>query len=224
MNTDESWIRSWRPELNWNAPAGRVLDRLAAALPRNQQWRVIVFGSAPLQLAFDASFISADVDVISPDAIEKHLAAAELLKGSAEIYIDPCQIAAFNAPGDWMLRSHEEERGGVRFIFPHPLDLLVAKTHRLEEKDLRAFRLVQRATGHPTEAEMLHGLRAVVDSYKPGFDEEKNADMAGNTRRLWRELFHRDIDVRAEIIAPALEARRNAYGSGDGLKKFLSML
>jgi hypothetical protein len=44
------------------------------------------------------------------------------------------------------------------------------------------------------------------------FDEEPGHDMANNCRRLWPLIFGREIDPRAEIIAPALAIRKAGYG------------
>src|SRR6266508_1322373 len=52
-------------------------------------------------------------------------------------------------------------------------------------------------------------LSAVVDLFS---DDEQGPDMANNCRRLWPLHFGREIDPRAEIIAPALQKRREGYG------------
>lgn len=102
--------------------------------------------------------------------------------------------------------------GRCTFYFPHPIDILIAKLHRLEEKDLLAFRTVIAKTGHPTEAELIRELQLAVDLFRPSFDEEQGHDLASNCRRLWPLIFGREMDPRAEIIAPALAERRRGYG------------
>ena len=55
-----------------------------------------------------------------------------------------------------------------------------------------------------------------MDLYRPRFDEESaRGDMMMNTRLLWRELWQKDIDVRAAIIRPVLESLRREYDPGD---------
>jgi hypothetical protein len=215
MNTEPSWTQRWQPQLNWNTPAGQLLDRLVAALPSDRAWRIVVFGSAPLQLAYDPAFISADVDLIVPEGeIESYCAQASLLKGMSELYIDVCSIAAFEASPDWTFRACESVRSHVTFIFPHPIDLLVPKMKRLEEKDLRAFNLVRSLTGHPTENELIEALQRMVDMFKPSFDEEKGTNPAANVKLLWKELFNREINIPVEIIQPAVAARKAEYNQG----------
>lgn len=208
-----SWSdESWRPEINWDTPAGQLLDKLVNCLPPGRPWRIIVFGSSPLQLAVDPTFLSADVDVIAQEDIESFCRGAGLLKGQAEIYIEPCTPAAFTASADWMIRACEAKRGHVTFMLPHPVDILVSKIKRLDEKDLRAFHVVRAKTGHPTEEELREALRRVVDIYRPSFDEESAGNPRDNTELLWRNLFGKTINVTEEIIAPALAERRRNYG------------
>jgi hypothetical protein len=95
---------------------------------------------------------------------------------------------------------------------PHPLDILIGKLDRLEPKDLDAFRMVIRLTGHPTAEEFKNEIQNVVDLLRPAFDEESPNRYPDNTRRLWRELWNTEIDLRTEIIQPALARRRQGYG------------
>jgi len=207
-----SFDQPWQPVINWNTPAGRVLDRLVEALPTDRSWKIIVFGSSPLQLGIDPTFISGDVDVISSEELAEHCGRAQLLKGQTPIYVEPCMAAAFTASADWLVRAFEVQRKHVAFILPHPIDILVSKISRLEEKDLNAFRLVRAKTGHPSEEELVVALRRVVDIYRPSFDEESRGNPRLNTQIVWRELFNKAIDVNGNIIGPALAERRKAYG------------
>src|SRR5258706_16448783 len=95
----------WRPEIDWEAPAGRLIDRLIEALPAERPWRVIVFGSSPLQLGMDSSFLSGDVDIISVPEVEDYCRRAALLKGQTDFYVEPCTAAAFTVSADWLLRA-----------------------------------------------------------------------------------------------------------------------
>ena len=120
------------------------------------------------------------------------------------------------------MRACEAQRKHVTFILPHPIDILVSKVKRLDEKDLNAFRLVRARTGHPTEGELLVALRRVVDIFRPSFDEESAGDPRHNTEILWRELFGTNIEVSQQIIAPALAERRRNYGGlSNGLREAL---
>jgi hypothetical protein len=89
--------------------------------------------------------------------------------------------------------------------FEKQLDAMVSRLQRIEEKDVEAFKLVIAKTGHPTEEEFTKHLQKAVDLYRPKFDEETTrGDMFANTRKLWKILWNKEIDVRATIIRPAL--------------------
>lgn len=209
---------SWSPEINWKTPAGEALLALFEALPRNLEWAITLFGSSPLQLTLEPSFTSADVDLYAgswdetyaelKDAVHRIGLEKEVSTG---IYIQVCVPSNFRTNPLWLTRAYTTQVGHVRLTLPHPIDILIAKLPRLEEKDLRAYRLVIEKTGHPTEAEMRRELQASVDLYRPNFDEELIGDITTNTAVLWQELWGKSINVRQEIIAPALEARRKGY-------------
>ena len=206
--------------IDWQTNAGRLLDRLAATLPSAPRLEINIFGSAPLQLFVERTFVSEDVDIFAAEdgwlPLERFVSEQGWGKGQTDFYIQVCDPLAFKSTFDWRARAIEAERYGHLFRFVHPWDVLVSKLQRLEEKDLDAFRLVIAKTGHPTEQELLRHLQKAVDLYRPKFDEEtQRGDMMMNTRLLWRELWGRDIDPRAEIIRPAVERTNRAHSDFD---------
>lgn len=154
------------------------------------------------------------MDLFCDEAQEEILAAidaAHLAKNEGEFYIQCCWEGNFRTSPRWRMRAASIPCGHITLVLPHPIDILIAKLHRYEEKDRRAFELVRERTGHPTEQEMLTELQYSVDLYRPDFDEEVTGDITTNTQVMWPEIFGRTIDVRKEIIAPALERRRRGY-------------
>jgi hypothetical protein len=184
-----------------------------------------------LQLAIESTFKSADVDLFAGEwgEIHEEVEAAVQRAGlgkdqGAEPYVQVCLQSNFKTSPLWFTRVFATQIGNVRLSLPDPIDILIAKLHRLEEKDLRAFRLVIERTGHPTEDEMRYELQVAVDLYKPGFDEELVGDITTNTRVLWQELWGKDINVRQEIIAPAIERRNAGYADDIPRAKYGSEL
>ena len=53
--------------LDWSGNAGQQLDTLARTLPPQPRFLITVFGSAPLQLMVERSFLSEDIDVYSAE-------------------------------------------------------------------------------------------------------------------------------------------------------------
>ncbi len=207
-------------QIDWQSNAGRLLDRLAAALPPTPRLEINVFGSAPLQLFVERTFVSEDVDLFTPEdgwlGLEAFVSAQGWGKGQTDFYLQVCDPLAFRSTSDWRVRAIIVERRGHLFRFVHPWDVLVSKLQRLEEKDLNAFKIVIAKTGHPTESELLQHLQKAVDLYRPKFDEEsQRGDMLLNTRILWRELWGRDIDPRVEIIRPAVARANHAHSDFD---------
>ncbi|GAB4164520.1 MAG: hypothetical protein Fur0032_00520 [Terrimicrobiaceae bacterium] len=204
----------WQPAIDWDTPAGVALKKLFAGLQAAERLTITLFGSSPLQLALEPGFTSADVDLFCDEAQEEILAAIEaanLSKVDGEFYIQCCWEGNFRTSPRWRIRAASIPCGHVTLVLPHPIDILIAKLHRYEEKDRRAFELVIDRTGHPTEQEMLTELQYSVDLYRPNFDEEVTGDITTNTRLMWKDIYRRDLDVRKEIIAPALERRRRGY-------------
>ena len=143
-------FEKWQPTLDWNSPAGETLLALVSALPKDRNFHITVFGPAPLQLACDANFLSADVDIFADEDFSALIAGHQLGKFQRPVYLEQCAPNTFAAGPDWPLRAYTEQVENVVFCLPHPVDILVSKLQRLEEKDVRAFRLVHDLTGMPT--------------------------------------------------------------------------
>jgi len=164
-------------------------------------------------MRLDPTFLSGDVDLFSNEDLERHVDSMRLGKEVALPYIEVVPERVFICSPTWRDRAAKEVFGNITVYIASPLDVLVGKLKRLEEKDLRAFDLVKAKTGGPGEDELRNALMNVVDMYRPAFDEENpGGDPIANTRRLWMHLYGHDIDVRREIIVPAIESRKEAYG------------
>lgn len=206
--------------IEWLGKAGQRLNEFARRLPRQPRLEITVFGSAPLQLLIEPTFLSEDIDLFGHETttgfLEQFIDENKWNKGATDLYIQVCDPLAFKSAIAWRSRAIEAERHGHLFVFVHPWDVLVSKLQRLEEKDLNAFHLVIEKTGHPTEEEFARHLQLAVDLYRPKFDEESpRGDMLMNTRILWQTLWNREIDVRARIIRPALERAEREYRQAD---------
>ena len=206
-------LDSWSEGIDLNTPAAKALRMLVEFLPEDIPYRITLFGSAPIQLSVDPNLLSGDVDMFSDhEELTEVVARAGLEQGKSDFYIQVCSELNFRTSPRWRGRTQSVQIRNCTVVIPHPIDILIAKLNRLEEKDLEAFRVVRRKTGHPTEEELIHELRLAVDLFRPDFDEENGHGMANNCRRLWPLIYGREIDPRQEIIVPALKTRREGYG------------
>jgi len=185
-----------------------------ASLPTDRSFRLTIYGSAPLQLTVDHQLLSCDVDVFSDDDedLSALVRAANLDHTHGGVYLEAGFELSFRTSPRWRQRARTIRRGHVTITLPHPLDILIGKLDRLEAKDLRAFERVIQLTGHPTAEELKVELQNAVDLFRPAFDDESPNRYPENTRHLWREIFDAEIDVRRDIIEPAMARRRQGYG------------
>ncbi len=211
MNSTKNW---WAGEIDWSAPAARLLEKFLNSLPANREFQITIYGSAPLQLTVDRQLLSADVDIFSDDDedLTEFVVAAKLDKASGGLYIEPGFKLSYRTNPDWRQRAKKIQRGNVTLTFPHPLDILIGKLNRLDAKDLKAFERVIEITGHPKAEEFKLELQNAVDLFRPAFDQDSPNRYSENTQLLWREVFHIEIDVRRDIIGPAIARRRVGYG------------
>lgn len=220
MPSTENW---WNGKINWSTPAGQLLEKFLATLPKDRPIRLTLFGSAPLQLTLDPILLSGDVDLFAEDGFDlaASIESAGLGKSQGRFYLEPCYELSFRTSPRWRGRAASHQLGNILLTVPHPLDILIGKLDRLEIKDFLAFKRVIQIAGHPTPAELIEELQAAVDLFRPAFDEDLPNRFPDNTRRLWRELFNAEIDLQREIIAPALKRRRESYGNPADYKGFL---
>jgi hypothetical protein len=211
MSSTKNW---WAGEIDWATPAGRLLQKFLATLPGENKFHVTVYGSAPLQLTVDRLLMSGDVDVFSDDDedLSGLISAAHLDKTHGGVYLEPGFELSFRTSPRWRQRAKTVQVANATLTIPHPLDILIGKLDRLDAKDLKAFKRVIQLTGHPTAAEFKRELQNAADLFRPAFDEDSPNRYPENTRRLWREIFHGKIDVRRDIIEPAIVRRRQGYG------------
>lgn len=211
MPSIETW---WAGEIDWSAPAGQLLKRFVAALPKDRPFHITVFGSAPLQLTVDRNLLSGDVDIFSDDDedLSPIVEAAGLGKTHGGFHLELGFELSFRTSPRWRQRAKVVQLAQVTLTFPHPIDILIGKLNRLEPKDMEAFKRVIELTGHPTASELLAELQNAVDLFRPAFDDDSPNHYPENTRRLWREVFQCEIEVRREIIEPAIHRRRQGYG------------
>jgi hypothetical protein len=145
----------WSGEINWDTPAGALLLRFFQSLPRERRFHFTLYGSAPLQLTLDRTWLSADVDLFSNDDedLMEQVRRAGLSKDQTGFYLEPGFALSFRTSPRWQTRAKAVQRGNVRLTVPHRLDILIGKLDRLEPKGLEAFRMVIRLTSHPTADE-----------------------------------------------------------------------
>jgi len=207
-----------RPD--WTTPAGRVLVALACALQERGirfAHPIVVFGSAPLQIFLDPGFLSADVDVGVNEHEEELKSLVNELgfgKGKATFYIEVVPTYIFRAGQKWRERARRMEIENVPFLFPEPIDILLAKLRRLDEKDFRAFELVREKTGRPTEDELIEELQDAYDLFYLQRDGQKSV-LWSNTERLWPRLFGHVIDVPRQIVEPVMQQLKAAGSTPD---------
>ncbi len=211
MPSTKNW---WAGEIDWTTPAGQVLEKFLASLPGGRSFHLTIYGSAPLQLCVDRQLLSADVDVFSDDDedLSAFIAAASLDKLHGRVHLQSGFELSFRTSPRWRHRARTVQRGDVSLTIPHPLDILIGKLARLDAKDLKAFERVIELTGHPTAEEFKHELQIAVDLFRPAFADDSPNRYPENTRRLWQTVFHAEIDVRRDIIEPAIARRNQGYG------------
>jgi hypothetical protein len=202
-------------EGNWDTPAGEALNKLAKAIAARGftlTAPIVVFGSGALQIFVDRNLLSGDVDISAGKQIDEVKKIVEEIgygKNTAAFYIEVVPLYIFRAGNNWSGRARKVELHGVSFLFPEPIDILLGKLRRLEEKDLRAFDAVKSKLGRPTEDELIAELRDSWEVFEAQKDGTKSV-LWKNTEAVWQHLFGKKIDIKKAILEPVFKEMESA--------------
>ena len=203
----------WSGSINLFTPTVKLLQTLADSLPKDREFKITVFGDAVLQICIDASLPCARIEVFSDfELLGDFVETAQWRWNKHPLFIQVCHELNFQTSVRWRDRALTARIENCTFVFPHPIDILIAKLNRLDGKDMRVFQTVLAKTGHPMETELIRELQFTVDLFRPRFEQDSDSEMSDNCRWLWPLIYGREIDPRAEIIAPALAIRKAGYG------------
>jgi hypothetical protein len=226
---------NWPVEIDWESPAGKLLVQLGDIVPANRRTPILLFGSAALQVTFAPTVLSDDAD-IAPDIVPyssdagkfgQALDRAELSsliqkhglgKGQRKLHIQVNAFEAFDPGSNWGRRTMATDRGNLHLTIPHPLDILIAKLHRYEEKDLEAFKKIYALTGFPSPEILLAELRSSprlfakrdrsLEHMPRQFPESKIRE---SVPKLFSEMWGMRINVNRDILQPTEQAVASSY-------------
>src|SRR5271163_2279139 len=99
--------------LNWDTPNGQLLKTFIRGLPQDHPIVLNVFGSTPLQMRLDPSFLSGDVDMFTSEDLSGILKDLRLGKEHTTPYIELVPSTIFITTPAWRDRAAREEFGNV---------------------------------------------------------------------------------------------------------------
>jgi hypothetical protein len=226
---------NWPVEIDWASPSGKLLTLLGDAVPRERRTPIVLFGSAALQVTVAPTVLSEDAD-IAPDIIPYDprsgnfpnpydrkglndlVRAHELGVSQRKLYLQVNAPGAFQPGTGYLRRVMEVDRGNLHITIPHPLDILIAKLHRYEEKDLEAFQKVYALTGFPSPEALVAELRASprlfakqdrsLEHMPSQYPESKISE---SVPHLFWTLWKIRISVQDDILAPTQEEIASSY-------------
>jgi hypothetical protein len=128
-------LQSWAGSIDLTTPAAELLRKLVAALPRDREFTITVFGSAPIQICVDSSLTSADVDVFSDfEPLREITDQAGLGQDKAASYVQVSSELNFRTSPRWRDRAQSARIGNVNFVCWHFFLALDAGGQDFEEQ------------------------------------------------------------------------------------------
>src|SRR5436190_3598326 len=108
---------SWTSSLDLETPAGRILRAFIQQLPKNRQFTITVFGSAPIQIMVDPHLLSGDVDVFSPaEDLAQLVSSARLDQKHTDFYIEVLSELNFRTSPLWKDRTKTVKLDNVTLV------------------------------------------------------------------------------------------------------------
>lgn len=234
---------NWPVEIDWESPAGKVITLLGEVVPPDRRTPIVLFGSAALQVTVAPTVLSEDAD-IAPDVIpydprsshfphpydrnglNELVRAHELGMGQRKLYLQVNAPGAFQPGTGYLRRVMEVDRGNLHITIPHPLDILIAKLHRYEEKDLEAFQKVHGLTGFPSPEALLAELRASPRlfarhdrSLEHMPSQCPESKISESVPHLFWALWKKRVRVQEDILAPTAQEIASSYRDHDDTHK-----
>ena len=104
MPSTKNW---WTGEIDWATPAGELLPKFLASLPRQRPFPLTLYGSAPLQLTVDRQLMNGDVNLFSDDDedLSALVLSAKLDKTHGGFYLEPGFELSFRTSPRWRQRA-----------------------------------------------------------------------------------------------------------------------
>ena len=120
MNSTAAWAW-WTGKVDWETPAGQLLRRFFSSLPTSRRFGFTLYGSAPLQLTLDRTWLSADVDLFSEDDedLSQLIRQAGLGKDQGSFYLEPGFALSFRTGATWRVRAKTVELDNVQIGRAH---------------------------------------------------------------------------------------------------------
>lgn len=222
VTTWHGW--EWTGRVDEATPSGALLSDLTRLMATDldlKQTGLVVFGSAPLEFAANLGVMSAGIDV-TPDQFIDHLRSRlrEWGKDRGTPYVQVLPSTVFRPGRNYHMRAARMKLNGIDLILPHPIDILFAKLHRLEEKDVRAVDAVVERYGRPTH----HDIASYLDENPDIFDCDSGSRdrLIANIEILWSYLAPKGIpylDVRSHYENAISEQEKQTRGEGEGNRK-----
>jgi hypothetical protein len=224
QRTMSAWRQwQWSPIVDWTHPSAVLLRDFTKVISQDGDLRetpISVFGSSPIELGLGIALHSLDVDV-EPDQFyvvaQKLAREARLTIGCGRSpYLQIVPPGVFRASRTWISRAEVVVLNGVSLRFAHPMDIIIGKLFRLEEKDYRGIDRIIQETGRPTRDDVHYYLTNYTDLFSTKSEDLKRFCDNVETFCAYREW---EMIQANEIRDRVQNEIQEIYSEGDSVRK-----